>query len=143
MLDRGLDFSFSGLKTAVAVHLDRHGQPSTRAELCDLCASFRAAVVDVLVAKTCRARAERGLDRVHVVGGVAANAGLRARFEEVAAQQGFRFVAAPLRYCGDNAAMIAAAAAARFDAGCESKVEVDASVAIDDPRLHTARVGEA
>ena len=68
---------------------------------------------------------------------------LRARFEAVAAQQGFRVVAAPLRYCGDNAAMIGAAAAARFDAGCEPKVEVDASVAIDDPRLHTGRVGGA
>ena len=144
MLGRAdLDFSFSGLKTAVAVHLERQGQPRTRAELCDLCASFRAAVVDVLVAKACRAQAERGLDRVHVVGGVAANAGLRARFEAVAAQQGFRVVAAPLRYCGDNAAMIGAAAAARFDAGCEPKVEVDASVAIDDPRLHTGRVGGA
>ena len=137
------DFSFSGLKTAVAVHLDRHGQPRSRAELCDLCASFRAAVVDVLVAKACRARAERGLDRLHVVGGVAANAGLRARFEAAAAQQGFRLVAAPLRYCGDNAAMIAAAAAARVDAGCEPAVEVDASVAIDDPRLHISRVARA
>lgn len=144
MLDRpDLDFSFSGLKTAVAVHLERRGQPSSRAELCDLCASFRAAVVDVLVGKACRAQAQRGLDRVHVVGGVAANAGLRARFELEAAQRGFRIVAAPLRYCGDNAAMIGAAAAARFDAGCEPKVEVDPSVAIDDPRLHTGRVGAA
>jgi N6-L-threonylcarbamoyladenine synthase len=140
MLDRrSLDFSFSGLKTAVAVHLERQGQPRSRAELCDLCASFRAAVVDVLVAKTCRAQAERGLARVHVVGGVAANAGLRARFDAVAAQQGFQVVAAPLRYCGDNAAMIGAAAAARFDAGGEPNVDVDASVAIDDPRLHTLR----
>ncbi|MFO7564300.1 MAG: tRNA (adenosine(37)-N6)-threonylcarbamoyltransferase complex transferase subunit TsaD [Enhygromyxa sp.] len=131
-----LDFSFSGLKTAVAVHLERDGQPRSRAELCDLCASFRAAVVDVLVAKTCRARAQRGIERVHVVGGVAANAGLRARFEQAAAAEGFALVAAPLRYCGDNAAMIAAAAAARFDAGREGRVDVDASVAIDDPRLH-------
>jgi N6-L-threonylcarbamoyladenine synthase len=93
--------------------------------------------VDVLVAKACRARIERGLDRIHTVGGVAANSGLRARFEAVAADQGFRMVAAPLRYCGDNAAMIAAAAAARVDAGCEPNVDVNASVAIDDPRLHT------
>jgi N6-L-threonylcarbamoyladenine synthase len=143
MLNRpDFDFSFSGLKTAVAVHLERHGQPSSRAELCDLCASFRAAVVDVLVAKTCRARIERGLDRVHVVGGVAANAGLRERFEAAAAAQGFTLVAAPLRYCGDNAAMIGAAAASRFDLGCEPSVDVDSSVAIDDPRLHISpRVG--
>lgn len=130
-----LDFSFSGLKTAVAVHLDQRGQPRSRAELCDLCASFQAAAVDVLVAKACKARIERGLERVHVVGGVAANSCLRARFNAAAADAGFRVVAAPLRYCGDNAAMIAAAAAARFEAGCEPKVDVDASVAIDDPRL--------
>ncbi len=138
---KDLDFSFSGLKTAVAVHVDQRGQPRSRQELCDLCASFQAAVVDVLVAKACRARAERGLERIHMVGGVAANAGLRARFEAAAADQGFRMVAAPLRYCGDNAAMIAAAAAARFDAGCPARVEVDASVAIDDPRLHTRATG--
>jgi N6-L-threonylcarbamoyladenine synthase len=132
---KDLDFSFSGLKTAVAVHLDQHGQPESRAQLCDLCASFQAAAVEVLVAKTCRARAERGLERVHVVGGVAANRGLRAGFEAAAAAQGFRVVAPPLRYCGDNAAMIAAAAAARCEAGRPARVDVDASVAIDDPRL--------
>jgi N6-L-threonylcarbamoyladenine synthase len=132
---KDLDFSFSGLKTAVAVHLDQHGQPGSRAQLCDLCASFQAAAVEVLVAKACRARAERGLARIHVVGGVAANRGLRAAFEAAAAAQGFRVVAPPLRYCGDNAAMIAAAAAARFEAGCPARVDVDASVAIDDPRL--------
>jgi N6-L-threonylcarbamoyladenine synthase len=134
---KNLDFSFSGLKTAVAVHLEQRGQPRSRAELCDLCASFQAAVVDVLVAKACRARRERALDRIHVVGGVAANVGLRARFEAVASEQGFRVVTAPLRYCGDNAAMIAAAGSARVAAGCTPHVDVDSSVAIDDPRLHT------
>jgi N6-L-threonylcarbamoyladenine synthase len=133
---KDLDFSFAGLKTAVAVHVDQRGQPRSRAELCDLCASFQAAVVEVLVSKACRARTERGLDRVHVVGGVAANSGLRAGFEAQAHAQGFALVAAPLRYCGDNAAMIAAAGAARFEAGCPPIVDVDASVAIDDPRLH-------
>ena len=132
---KDLDFSFSGLKTAVATRVDQHGHPRSRAELCDLCASFQAAVVEVLVSKACRARAERGLDRIHVVGGVAANRGLRAGFEAAAQAQGFSFVAPPLRYCGDNAAMIAAAAAARVAAGWPAAVEVDASVAIDDPRL--------
>ncbi|KIG14544.1 TsaD/Kae1/Qri7 protein, required for threonylcarbamoyladenosine t(6)A37 formation in tRNA [Enhygromyxa salina] len=127
-----LDFSFAGLKTAVAVHLEREGQPNSRAQLEDLCASFQAAVVDVLVAKTCTARRARGCDRVHLVGGVAANAGLRARFEQVAASEGFRLVAAPLRYCGDNAAMIAAAAAAQVEAGWTARVDVQSSLAIDE-----------
>jgi N6-L-threonylcarbamoyladenine synthase len=132
---KDLDFSFSGLKTAVAVHLEHHGQPRSRAELCDLCASFQAAVVEVLVTKACKARSERGLERIHVVGGVAANSGLRAGFDAAAAAAGFRVVAAPLRYCGDNAAMIAAAAGARFDAGWRANVDVSSNVDIDDPRL--------
>jgi N6-L-threonylcarbamoyladenine synthase len=135
MLDsKDLDFSFAGLKTAVAVHLDRAGQPSSRSQLADLCASFRAAVVDVLVAKACTARRARGHERIHIVGGVAANAGLRAGFEEAAAREGFRVVAAPLRYCGDNAAMIAAAAAMQIQAGQAPRVDVRSSVAIDEWR---------
>jgi N6-L-threonylcarbamoyladenine synthase len=129
---KDLDFSFAGLKTAVAVHVDRVGQPRTRAELADVCASFRAAVVDVLVAKACIARRARGRDRIHVVGGVAANAGLRASFAEAAEREGFTLIAAPLRYCGDNAAMIAAAAVAQIEAGHPPKLEVRASVPIDE-----------
>jgi N6-L-threonylcarbamoyladenine synthase len=135
LASKDFDFSFAGLKTAVAVHVEREGQPRSRAELCDLCASFQAAVVDVLLAKARRARRERGLERVHIVGGVAANAALRRRFEAAAGEDGFRLVAAPLRYCGDNAAMVAAAAAARVEAGATASVEVDASLAIDDTRL--------
>jgi N6-L-threonylcarbamoyladenine synthase len=133
MLNSGdFDFSFAGLKTAVAVHVDRSGQPDSRAALADLCASFQAAVVDVLVAKACAARVARGHDRIHVVGGVAANAGLRAGFERAASAHGFTVVCAPLRYCGDNAAMIAAAASARIDAGRAPRLDVRASVAIDE-----------
>jgi N6-L-threonylcarbamoyladenine synthase len=136
---KDLDFSFAGLKTAVAVHLERHGQPTSLAQLQDVCASFQAAVVDVLVAKTCAARRARGCDRVHVVGGVAANAGLRARFEQVAQSEGFRMIAAPLRYCGDNAAMIAAAAAAQVEAGWAPRVDVQSTLAIDEVDARAAR----
>ncbi|NVB38119.1 tRNA (adenosine(37)-N6)-threonylcarbamoyltransferase complex transferase subunit TsaD [Pseudenhygromyxa sp. WMMC2535] len=137
MLDRpNFDFSFSGLKTAVAVHLERNGQPDSRQGLLDLCASFQAAVVEVLVAKTCAAARAHGCERVHVVGGVAANSGLRGAFEDAAkAGEIGSFVTAPLRYCGDNAAMIAAAGGARHARGWPAVVDVDSSVAIDDPRL--------
>jgi N6-L-threonylcarbamoyladenine synthase len=140
---KDFEFSFAGLKTAVAMHVDRAGQPRTRTELADLCASFRAAIVDVLVAKACTARRARGRDRIHVVGGVAANAGLRARFTEAAEREGFTLVAAPLRYCGDNAAMIGAAAAAHMQAGHAPKLEVRASVAIDEVRGDAVRDHEA
>lgn len=135
MMDKGLDFSFSGLKTAVMVHLEREGEPQSREHLADLCASFQAAVVDVLVAKTRKARAKLDLRAVHIVGGVAANAGLRHAMQAAAEAEGFAFVASPLRYCGDNAAMIAGAAAMRIGAGARPSTNVDSSIDIDDARL--------
>lgn len=132
---KNLEFSFSGLKTAVLVHIEEHGQPASRGHLADICASFQAAVVDVLVTKARRARARVGRRRIHVVGGVSANRGLREAFAAAAVADGFELEIPPLRYCGDNAAMIAAAAAARIAAGARPRVDVAASVALDDPRL--------
>jgi N6-L-threonylcarbamoyladenine synthase len=103
-----LDFSFSGLKTAVAVRLGS-GPPPEGAALADVCASFQAAVVDVLVRKARRALRREGLSALVVCGGVAANRGLRAALREAAAADGFRLHIPPPRYCTDNAAMIAAA----------------------------------
>ncbi len=130
-----LDFSFSGLKTAMVQHVDRHGQPGSREALADVCASFQAAIVDVLVLKARKAVAQTGLGRLHVVGGVAANRGLRRAGERAASEDGFAFVAAPLRYCGDNAAMIGAAACARIDAGVAPSVDVHTTLPIDDERM--------
>jgi len=136
MADRAtLEFSFSGLKTAVRMHVDRQGQPDSRQALADLCASFQAAVIDVLVLKARAALRATGRDRLHIVGGVAANRGLRAAAERAAAEHGFTFEAVPLRYCGDNAAMIGAAAAARLEAGLAQGVHVHTSLALDDPRV--------
>ncbi|MCA9707270.1 MAG: tRNA (adenosine(37)-N6)-threonylcarbamoyltransferase complex transferase subunit TsaD [Myxococcales bacterium] len=136
MADRkNLDFSFSGLKTAVRVHVDRGGMPDSRQALADLCASFQAAVVDVLVLKARRALRATGRDRLHIVGGVAANRGLREAAAAAAARDGFGFEAVPLRYCGDNAAMIGAAAAARRLAGVAPSVDVHTSLPLDDPRM--------
>lgn len=130
-----LEFSFSGLKTALVVHVDRHGPPESREELADLCASFQAAVVDVLVLKARKAVRQFGLPRLHVVGGVAANRGLRAAVEAAAAQDGFDVVVPPLRYCGDNAAMIGGAACARIEAGIAAGTELHTSLALDDARM--------
>jgi N6-L-threonylcarbamoyladenine synthase len=130
-----LDFSFSGLKTAMVQHVDRFGQPDSREALVDLCASFQAAVVDVLVLKSRRAVAQTGLDRLHIVGGVAANRGLRDAAQRAADEDGFTLAVAPLRYCGDNAAMIGAAACARIDADVAPGVELHATMALDDPRM--------
>ena len=103
-----LDFSFSGLKTAVATRLATQGRPQ-EADLPDFCASFQAAVVDVLVRKACRALAREGLHDLVVCGGVAANRGLRQALAEAAAADGFSlYIPAPV-LCTDNAAMIALA----------------------------------
>jgi N6-L-threonylcarbamoyladenine synthase len=138
MMDQdNFDFSFSGLKTAVLVHLERNGEPKSRAELADLCASFQAAVVEVLVAKACRAVLASSSSRLHVVGGVAANRGLRAAVTAAGERHGFAVVVPPVRWCGDNAAMIAAAANARLDAGLQQDVYVHTSLALDDARMAT------
>jgi N6-L-threonylcarbamoyladenine synthase len=117
-----LDFSFSGLKTAVSTLLA--ARPAARAdaadaarpaaapegaELADLCASFQAAVVDVLVRKSRRALVLQGLKDLIVCGGVAANRGLRAGLAAAAAEDGFRLYIPPPKRCTDNASMIAAA----------------------------------
>ncbi|MEY5059377.1 MAG: putative O-sialoglycoprotein endopeptidase, partial [Actinomycetota bacterium] len=106
MMNDGLDFSFSGLKTAVVNHARRN--PGARSV--DIAASFQAAVVDVLCAKTLRAAAQSGARGVVLGGGVAANSLLRSEMQRRGSEAGVR-VALPSRaMCTDNAAMIAAAA---------------------------------
>jgi len=103
-----LDFSFSGLKTAVATRLAALGRPPEN-ELPDFCASFQVAVVDVLVRKARRALAREGLRALVVCGGVAANGGLRTALAEAAAEDGFSLHIPAAVLCTDNAAMIALA----------------------------------
>ena len=107
----GLDMSFAGLKTAVARAADEGANPA------DLCASFQAAVCDVLAEKTRRALAETDQRRLVVAGGVAANTAIRTALEGVAETASARLIAPPLKYCTDNAAMIALAGAERLAAG--------------------------
>ena len=106
MMHEGLDFSFSGLKTAVVNHVRRN--PGVRNV--DVAASFQAAVVDVLCAKTLKAAQQVGARGVVLGGGVAANSLLRSEMQRRGAEAGLK-VALPSRaMCTDNAAMIASAA---------------------------------
>lgn len=133
---RNFEFSFSGLKTAVMVHIERYGYPQTERERANLCASFQAAVVDTLVTKVRRARQALACDRVHVSGGVSANQGLRHALQLAAQEEPFLLRVPELRYCGDNAAMIAAAAAARMQAQLPSCLYVHASRSIEVQEAH-------
>jgi len=120
MLHSGdLDFSFSGLKTAVMTKLknaqtDGSDTPALRA---DLAAATQAAIIEVLVAKAVRALKQTGLRRLVVAGGVGANLCLRARLAEALCPLAAQAYFPPLDLCTDNGAMIAYAAAQRVHAG--------------------------
>jgi tRNA N6-adenosine threonylcarbamoyltransferase len=113
-----LDFSFSGLKTAVVTLIRKHepdGDPATEERWrADVAAAFQQAVVDVLVAKSRAAVARTGLDRLVVAGGVGANTRLRALLDAAAARDGFRVFYPAMEFCTDNGAMIALAGALRL-----------------------------
>lgn len=127
MLGEGsLDFSFSGLKTAVLYYC--HGQDMkgsskvdtmSRQQIADIAASFQEAVVDVLVKKTALAAEKIGAKTILVGGGVAANTELRNRFEQMcaSAKPPKKLLIAPKRYCTDNAVMVASLAYYKFKAG--------------------------
>jgi N6-L-threonylcarbamoyladenine synthase len=103
---QGLDFSFAGVKTALLYTLRELSDPQARERAADLAASYQAAIVDSLIARTERALERTGIDRLAVGGGVAANGELRRRL----GQLGVALHVPPRALCTDNAAMIASAA---------------------------------
>jgi N6-L-threonylcarbamoyladenine synthase len=104
----GLDFSFSGLKTAVTMALGPHGDPPYPPKLvADIAASFQAAVVEILVTRCMQALTRTGAATLLLGGGVACNRELRARLEEACARRGATLRIPSPRLCADNAAMIA------------------------------------
>jgi N6-L-threonylcarbamoyladenine synthase len=108
MRGKGLDFSFSGIKTWMSLYLKERGIPTEQA-LADLCASFQATVVEQLASKTIEALQARRLSQLVLAGGVACNRGLRAALQTKSVELGFRLFIPPPARCTDNAAMIACA----------------------------------
>jgi N6-L-threonylcarbamoyladenine synthase len=124
----GFDFSYSGLKTAVALEVEARGGTASlsSADVADIAASFEEAAIDSLVVRTRRALRAQGLDRVAVVGGVAANRWLRAKMAEAGEKAGFRAIFPPMELCTDNAVMIAAAGARLLARGESHALDLNA-----------------
>jgi N6-L-threonylcarbamoyladenine synthase len=120
--DGTLDFSFSGLKTAVVNHVRKHPEVTTA----DVAASFQAAAVDVLVAKARLAAQQVGAKGLCLGGGVAANSLLRERLLEACAQDGIRGFLPSRAMCTDNAAMVASAAWYRWQSDGPSGLDTGA-----------------
>jgi N6-L-threonylcarbamoyladenine synthase len=128
--DQRLDFSFSGLKTAVRYAIAGPGRPDfdrvdlTPQQVADLAASFQEAVVDTLLDKAFAALSGSGLNILCVGGGVAANTRLRQRLDEESQRRGVQLHVAPLRLCTDNAVM-GAIAVERLKAGLVEDLDLD------------------
>lgn len=128
-----LDFSFSGLKTAVLRHLTlrrEQGTPITDQDVADICASFQRAVVRALVDRTFKAAAIYGAKSIGVAGGVSANSRLRADIKAHGEAREIPTFVPDITLSTDNAAMIAAAGLRRFRAGVTSPLDFNADPAL-------------
>jgi N6-L-threonylcarbamoyladenine synthase len=127
-----LDFSFSGLKTAVLRHVRKKGSPPlfTNGEIADICASFQRVVVNTLIARTFDAARRHGAMSIGVAGGVAANSRLRADLRTHGDLREIPTFLPSQQLSTDNAAMIAAAGLRKFRAGVTAGLELNADAAL-------------
>ncbi|HTY10766.1 MAG TPA: tRNA (adenosine(37)-N6)-threonylcarbamoyltransferase complex transferase subunit TsaD [Bacteroidota bacterium] len=127
--DDPFGFSFSGIKTSVLYYLRDHGEVLPD-RLADICASFQASIVEVLVGKTMAAAQKFGINDVAMAGGVSANSGLRRSMIDAASHAGVRLFMPKLEYCTDNGAMIAAVGHRKFLHGLFSSIAESAVAAL-------------
>ncbi len=111
------DASFSGLKTAVLRLIEKLRSESSELPVADIAASFQRAVVKALVKRAIACALDHDLKTIVVGGGVAANSGLRQQLTSDATNHGLKVIFPPMKYCTDNAAMIACAAVDHFEKG--------------------------
>lgn len=130
--DDPFGFSFSGIKTSVLYYLrDNHRGGISKGELADICASFQASVVEVLVMKTIAAAEEYGVNDIAMAGGVSANTGLRRAMGAAASQAHLRLFVPKPEYCTDNAAMIAAVGYKKYLRGSFSPISESAVAGLE------------
>ncbi|MQA25614.1 MAG: tRNA (adenosine(37)-N6)-threonylcarbamoyltransferase complex transferase subunit TsaD [Micromonosporaceae bacterium] len=133
------DFSFSGLKTAVARWVEARERAGEPVPVADVAASFQEAVCDVLVRKALDACSEHGVDTLLIGGGVAANSRLRSMAEQRCAKAGVRLRAPRPKLCTDNGAMVAALGAHLVEAGVSAstlEIPADSALPVTTVSLH-------
>lgn len=116
----GLDFSFSGLKTAILYFVRDEkikNENFVEENMADICASVQSRIVSILLHKLKKAADETGITNICIAGGVSANSGLRKGFEKLGVEQGWKTFIPPFEYCTDNAAMIAITGYYKYLAG--------------------------
>lgn len=124
--DAGYDFSFSGLKSSVLNYLNSMKMKNIDIVPEDVCASFQAAVVDVLTNKAIKACMDKGYKTITLSGGVASNSGLRSQMADLCHKACLDLKYPPLVLCTDNAAMIACAGYYRYLAGKRDSMDLNA-----------------
>ncbi len=136
-VDGKYDFSFSGLKTAMLNTINNQKQKNEEINIPDLCASFRKAVVDCLEEKIIKAAINYNMKNLVVAGGVSANFLLRKRLQESADKNGINLFVPELKYCCDNAAMVASQGYYEFLNGNTANMNLNAyaTLAIDKPEF--------
>ncbi len=132
-----LEFSFSGLKTALLYKLQAMNQESIEAKKQDLAAGYQEAIVAVLVEKAFTAVCQTGVRALAVVGGVSANSRLRILLQQRADMEGIALSIPPLHYCTDNAAMIAAAGRQALRNGRRMFIDAEAHATLEPVTLGT------
>ncbi|MFJ6968989.1 MAG: tRNA (adenosine(37)-N6)-threonylcarbamoyltransferase complex transferase subunit TsaD, partial [Ligilactobacillus salivarius] len=126
------DFSFSGLKSAFINTVHHASQIGEKLDKADLATSFEQSVVDVLSSKTVKALKHFKVKQLILAGGVAANQGLRIRLDkELTAFKDVELLKAPLKLCGDNAAMIGAAGYVAFKHGTRADMTLNAEPSLE------------
>jgi N6-L-threonylcarbamoyladenine synthase len=126
----GLNFSFSGVKTAILYFIREHtaNDPAfIAANLPDICASIQGRIVSILLNKLKKAARQTGVTDLCIAGGVSANSGLRKAFREMGAREGWNTFIPPFEYCTDNAAMIAITGHFKYLAGDFAPLTTSAS----------------